>query len=86
MKTEADADPQEGEEHGVIPGGNPPDHHHRTGPGQNGKHPPQNPFYLAVSAGTAAGNHSHTILPAGGGQAHNNMPPYIAVHMWQRTK
>ena len=35
---------------------------------------------------TNAGTHSHTILPAGGGQAHNNMPPYIAVHMWQRTK
>ncbi|MEX5343029.1 phage tail protein [Pseudomonas sp. I2] len=23
--------------------------------------------------------------PAGGGQAHNNMPPYLAVHMWRRT-
>ena len=23
--------------------------------------------------------------PAGGNQPHNNMPPYIAVYMWQRT-
>lgn len=33
---------------------------------------------------TDAGTHSHTILPAGGGQAHNNMPPYLAVLMYRR--
>lgn len=26
-----------------------------------------------------------TTLPTGGGQPHNNMPPYVSVYMWQRT-
>lgn len=34
-----------------------------------------------------SGGHTHTltISSAGGGEAHNNMPPYLVVNIWQRT-
>ncbi len=37
---------------------------------------------------SAAGEHTHTfnVNNAGGGKAHNNMQPYLAVNIWQRTK
>lgn len=34
----------------------------------------------------ASHNHSLSINSTGGGQAHNNMSPYLAVYIWQRTK
>lgn len=35
----------------------------------------------------SAGAHTHTVTVAntGSGQAHSNMPPYLAVNMWRRT-
>ena len=31
------------------------------------------------------GYSTNTVSSTGGGQAHNNMPPYLAVYMWKRT-
>ena len=31
------------------------------------------------------GNHTHTIASNGGGQAHNNLPPYTTCFIWYRT-
>lgn len=31
------------------------------------------------------GEDEQGMLSAGGGQAHNNIPPYLAVYMWRRT-
>ena len=32
-----------------------------------------------------SGYHTHAIHSTGGGEAHNNMPPYVAVFRWVRT-
>lgn len=34
----------------------------------------------------ASHSHSVSIDSTGGGQAHNNMPPYLVVNVWKRTK
>lgn len=51
-------------------------------------------FGDVITTGTTAsvtssneGSHSHaiTVNSAGGGVAHNNMPPYVAYYCWERT-
>lgn len=33
----------------------------------------------------AEGGHTHTVSASGGNTAHENMPPYLVVYMWERT-
>lgn len=63
--------------------------------------PEASPDYTAADAMESAGTHSHTVdIPAysgsttgttannqntGGGQAHNNLQPYITCYMWKRV-
>ena len=55
-------------------------HSHTITVNDNGKH-----VHTASSA--SAGTHTHgiTVSNTGGGQSHNNMPPYMAVNIWRRT-
>ena len=47
---------------------------------------PEGHTLLAGSYDTAQGQFGSMYISGGGGnEAHNNMPPYLAVYMWQRT-
>lgn len=69
-----------------------PKHQHTVGYGNTGA-------YVTLNSGTNTGNYNIpwtantgykdgdlVALESGGGQAHNNMPPYLAVNMWKRIE
>lgn len=55
-------------------------HSHTITVNDNGKH-----VHTASSASAGAHTHGITVSNTGGGQSHNNMPPYMAVNIWRRT-
>lgn len=64
------------------------------GIGDSGADSPKNGIQINFQASKnwtgateSKGDHTHTITvnANGGGQAHDNMPPYLAVNIWKRT-
>ena len=41
---------------------------------------------VSYNTGSSGGTPSATIAMTGGGQSHNNMPPYMRVYMWKKIK
>lgn len=63
-----------------------PSHRHHIGSNASGSSPETKQSYIdAVYKGDENTNWGAWSSYAGGGQPHNNMPPYLSVYMWQRV-
>lgn len=55
-----------------------PEHRHYIGMADSGD------GYVALMTGSNSGSNNYTTTPQGDNQPHNNMPPFLAVHIWKR--
>lgn len=54
-------------------------------PNNGGSNPDGGYHYNWENGGSNSQNEAMFVASTGGGQEHNNMPPYLAVYMWKRT-
>ena len=73
-----------GEESHTLTVGELPAHAHDQAPMQYGNDWLGTPGQWSASS-SGSTTHQYTTAATGGGAAHNNMPPYMAVYVWQRT-
>lgn len=62
-----------------------PNHHHTLSLWNNGQHYSPTSGNLFQWYSSAYGQQTANTSDVGGGQAHNNMPPYVVVNRWHRT-
>lgn len=73
-----------GEESHTLTVGELPAHTHEQAPMQYGHDWLGTPGQWSASSSDSA-THQYATAATGGGAAHNNMPPYVAVYVWQRV-
>lgn len=63
-----------------------PSHHHSLRYGSIQAGGEESTLWIDYSLKKFTGNDAAAVFNVGGGQAHNNMPPYIGVCAWRRIK
>ena len=92
MSSSYPAGSQGGEEEHTLTSGEMPSHKHVATRARDADDIPDNYGGSAAAYGFVAGDSSngnagyvYNTSATGGGQPHNNMPPYLSVYIWKRT-